>query len=78
VDPAISDTELVRLKEAGFTGFRIKANGKGGLSFAAAKTMASRAGGFDWHVEFMSQSLAEVLAAVPFLKGLKIPMSSIM
>ena len=73
VDPAISDTELVRLKEGGFTGFRIKANGKGGLSFAEAKKMAARAGGFDWHVEFMSQSLAEVIAAVPFLKGLKIP-----
>jgi hypothetical protein len=28
---------LVGLKEAGFTGFRIKANGRGGLSFEDSK-----------------------------------------
>jgi predicted TIM-barrel fold metal-dependent hydrolase len=71
--PAINDAELSKLKEAGFTGFRIKANGRGGLSFEETKRMVARTNGFDWHIEFMSQSLAEVLAAVPFLNSLKVP-----
>jgi predicted TIM-barrel fold metal-dependent hydrolase len=72
LDPAITDTELVRLKDAGFTGFRVKANGKGGSSFDDTKKFAARVRGFDWHVEFMSQSLAEVIDAVPFLNSLKL------
>jgi 2-pyrone-4,6-dicarboxylate lactonase len=71
--PAINDAELSKLKEAGFTGFRIKANGRGGLSFEETERMVARTNGFDWHIEFMSQSLAEVLAAVPFLNSLKVP-----
>jgi 2-pyrone-4,6-dicarboxylate lactonase len=71
--PAINDAELSKLQEAGFTGFRIKANGRGGLSFEETKRMVARTNGFDWHIEFMSQSLAEVLAAVPFLNSLKVP-----
>src|SRR5262245_33524171 len=73
LDPAISDAELVKLKEGGFTGFRIKANGRGGLSFADTKIMIERCSGFDWHIEFMSQSMAEVIGAVPFLNSLKVP-----
>lgn len=73
LDPAITDTQLLHLKENGFTGFRVKANGRGGLSFEDTKKMAARAQDFGWHVEFMSQSMAEVLAAVPFLKQLKLP-----
>jgi 2-pyrone-4,6-dicarboxylate lactonase len=73
LDPAITDAELLRLKEAGFTGFRVKANGKGGLSFKNSKKMAARASDYAWHVEFMSQSMAEVIAAVPFLNSLNMP-----
>jgi predicted TIM-barrel fold metal-dependent hydrolase len=73
LDPAITDAELLHLKENGFTGFRVKANGKGGLSFEDAKKMATHAQDFGWHVEFMSQSTTEVVAAVPFLKKLKMP-----
>jgi 2-pyrone-4,6-dicarboxylate lactonase len=73
LDPVIGDTELQRFAESGVTGFRVKANGKGGLSFADTQIMAARIDGFAWHVEFLSQSLTEVIAAVPFLHNLKIP-----
>jgi predicted TIM-barrel fold metal-dependent hydrolase len=35
--------------------------------------MISRAAGFDWHVEFMSQSITEAISAVPFLSSLEAP-----
>ncbi len=73
LDPAIADAQLRELKDGGFSGFRIKANGRGGLSFDDTKRMIARTQGFNWHVEFMSQSLAEVIAAVPFLDSLKVP-----
>ena len=73
LDPSVTDNELLRMKNCGFTGFRVKANGKGGLSFDDSKAMAARIHGFDWHVEFMSQSMAEVIGAVPFLNSLKLP-----
>jgi len=73
LDPAIRDKELLQLKDGGFSGFRIKANGKGGLSFEESKKMIERTVGFDWHVEFMSQSMSEVISAVPFLNSLRVP-----
>jgi len=73
LDPAITDAELLHLKESGFTGFRVKVNGRGGLSFEDTKKIVPRVEDFGWHVEFMSQSLDEVLGSVPFLRGLKIP-----
>jgi 2-pyrone-4,6-dicarboxylate lactonase len=73
LDAAVTDGELWRLKDAGFTGFRVKANGRGGSSFDETQTLIARVSGFDWHVEFMSQSMAEVIGAVPFLNSLKIP-----
>ncbi|HSK28728.1 MAG TPA: amidohydrolase family protein, partial [Candidatus Limnocylindria bacterium] len=73
LDAAVTDAELWRLKDAGFTGFRVKANGRGGSSFDETKKLIARVRGFDWHVEFMSQSMAEVIGAVPFLNSLKIP-----
>lgn len=73
LDPGITDHELVQLKNGGFTGFRVKANGKGGSSFDDTKRLAARVRDFDWHVEFMSQSMAEVIDAVPFLDSLKLP-----
>jgi 2-pyrone-4,6-dicarboxylate lactonase len=73
LDPAITDTELSKLKEVGFTGFRIKANGRGGLALEDTKRMIARTAGFGWHIEFMSQSMAEVIGAVPFLNSLKVP-----
>ena len=73
LDPAITDAELVRLKNGGFTGFRMKADGKDALSLEAAKKMAPRVAGFGWHVEFQPQSLREALDVVPALKGLKMP-----
>ena len=73
LNPLITDAELVRLKECGFTGFRIKSDGKGGLSFEHSRKMAERVRDLGWHVEFMSQSLAETVDAVPLLKRLKLP-----
>ncbi|HEV8724094.1 MAG TPA: amidohydrolase family protein [Candidatus Binatia bacterium] len=73
LDPAITDAELMQLKIGGFTGFRIKANGRGGLSFEDTKRMITRTAGFGWHIEFMSQSMAEVVGAVPFLNSLNVP-----
>lgn len=73
LEPAIGDAELRRFAESGITGFRVKADGKGGLSFDDAEKIAERVAGFSWHVEFMSQSLAEVIAASPFLSRLKLP-----
>ena len=73
LDPANTDTELSKLKEVGFTGFRIKANGRGGLALEDTKRMIARTAGFGWHIEFMSQSMAEVIGAVPFLNSLKAP-----
>ena len=73
LDPAITDAELSKLKEGGFAGFRIKANGRGGLSFEGTKRMIARTAGFGWHIEFMSQSMAEVIAAVSFLNSLNVP-----
>ena len=75
LDPAVTDSELVELKDGGFSGFRIKTNGRGGLSFDDSKRVAARTEGFGWHVEFMSESLAEVIGAVPFLNSLKVPYS---
>lgn len=73
LDPAVTDSELAELKDSGFSGFRIKTNGRGGLSFDDSKRMAARTEGFGWHVEFMSESLAEVIHAVPFLNSLNVP-----
>ena len=73
LDPSISDGELLRLKNGGITGFRVKANGKGGLSFADTTTLAARVAGFAWHVEFLAQSMEEILHAVPFLRSLNMP-----
>ena len=73
LDPTITDAELTKLKIGGFTGFRIKANGRGGLSFEDTKRMITRTAGFGWHIEFMSQSMAEVIGDVPFLNSLNVP-----
>src|SRR5207237_3243759 len=73
LDPALTNSELSGLKENGFTGFRVKTNGKGGLSFDDTSRMIERVKGFGWHIEFMSESIAEVLAAVPFLRRLNMP-----
>ena len=71
--PSIGDRELLRLKEGGITGFRVKGNGKGGLSFDNTKNISARVSEFGWHVEFLAQSMAEVIAAVPFLRTLAMP-----
>jgi predicted TIM-barrel fold metal-dependent hydrolase len=73
LDVGITDAELLRLKDGGFTGFRVKVNGKGGSSFDETKKLIARVRGFDWHVEFMSQSMAEIIGAVPFLRSLQLP-----
>ena len=73
LDPTITDAELTKLKIGGFTGFRIKANGRGGLSFEDTKRMITRTVGFGWHIELMSQSMAEVIGDVPFLNSLNVP-----
>jgi predicted TIM-barrel fold metal-dependent hydrolase len=73
LDPAITDLQLRELKDAGFSGFRIKADGRGGLSFDDTRRMIARTVGFNWHIEFMSQSLVEVIGAAPFRDSHKVP-----
>jgi 2-pyrone-4,6-dicarboxylate lactonase len=73
LDRAIGDAELLRLKNGGMTGFRVKANGKGGLSFADTTAVSARVAGFAWHVEFLAQSMTEILDGVPFLSSLAMP-----
>ena len=73
LDPSITDAELLRLKNGGITGFRVKANGKGGLSFEDTKRISARVPGFAWHVEFLAQSMAEIIDAVPFFRSLNVP-----
>jgi 2-pyrone-4,6-dicarboxylate lactonase len=73
LESAITEQELLHLKDAGMTGFRVKENGRGGLSFADTKAVSARVSGFDWHVEFLAQSTTEVVTAVPFLNSLALP-----
>jgi len=73
LDPAVTDAELLRLKDGGFTGFRIKAEGRGGFTYEDTRRIVARTSGFGWHIEFMPQSLSDVIAAVPFLNSLKVP-----
>lgn len=72
LDPAATRNDLTKLKNAGFTGFRLKSNGKGGLSFAQAGRMIDAAEEFGWHGEFLSDSMTEAIAAVPMLNKLKV------
>ncbi|HWP57801.1 MAG TPA: amidohydrolase family protein [Candidatus Acidoferrales bacterium] len=71
--PEMTDRELVELRDAGFTGFRIKADGRDALSLEQALEIAPRVCGFGWHVEFQPQSLREALGVVPALKKLRMP-----
>jgi len=73
LNAAVTDVELVQLKEGGFTGFRIKAQGRGGFTYDDTKRIVARTSGFGWHIEFMPQSTAEVITGVPFLNSLKVP-----
>ena len=73
LDPSITEAGLLRLENGGITGFRVKANGRGGLSFADTKLMAARVASFAWHVEFLAQSMAQIIQAVPFLRSLGMP-----
>jgi hypothetical protein len=70
LDLAVTDAELVELKDGGFSGFRIKTNGRGGLSFDDSKRVAARTEGFGWcrvHVGIAGR----VIGAVPFLNSPK-------
>jgi predicted TIM-barrel fold metal-dependent hydrolase len=73
LDPAVNDQELRKLKDGGFTGFRIKSEGRGGFTYDDTKRIVARTEGFGWHIEFMPQSTPEVIDAVPFLNTLKRP-----
>ncbi|MGH7854191.1 MAG: amidohydrolase family protein, partial [Candidatus Binatia bacterium] len=54
-------------------GFRVKANGKGGLSFADTQKISARVAGFAWHVEFLAQSMAEIIHALPAMRAFRMP-----
>ena len=73
LDPAITDAELRHLRDNHFTGFRIKANGRGGLSFADSQIMAQKMRGYGWHVEFIAESLPAVIRSLSFLRSLGMP-----
>ena len=69
----VSDAELHRLKAGGFRGFRIKSSGRGYTLLKDTQRMVERTREFDWHVEFMVQSLQEAIATTAFLSSLKVP-----
>src|SRR6185295_13615872 len=69
----VSDAELHRLKAGGFSGFRIKSSGEGYTLLKDTQRMVERTREFDWHVEFMVQSLQEAIATTAFLSSLKVP-----
>jgi len=69
----VSDAELHRLKAGGFSGFRIKSSGRGYTLLKDTQRMVERTREFDWHVEFMVQSLQEAIATTAFLSSLKVP-----
>ena len=69
----VSDAELHRLKAGGFSGFRIKSSGRGYTLLKDTQRMVERTREFDWHVEFMVQSLQEAIATAAFLSSLKVP-----
>ena len=73
LDPAVTDGELIQLKDGGFTGFRIKSRGRGGFTYEDTKRIVAHTEGFGWHIEFMPQSTADVIVDVPFLNSLKVP-----
>ncbi len=73
LNPAVTDTELIELKNGGFTGFRIKSQGRAGFTYEDTKRIVARTSGFGWHIEFMPQSIADVIAGVPFLNSLEVP-----
>ena len=73
LDSAISDRGLRDLHEGGFTAFRMRANGKGALSFADAAVMAPRVRDFGWHVEFHVSTVEDAVAALPHLQAMKLP-----
>lgn len=73
LNPNVTDAELVELKEGGFTGFRIKSEGRGGFTYEDTKRIVVRTRDFGWHIEFMPQSTADVIGGVPFLNSLKRP-----
>ncbi|MSP37424.1 MAG: hypothetical protein EXR70_02870 [Deltaproteobacteria bacterium] len=73
LNPAVTDGELIELKDGGFTGFRIKSQGRGGFSYEDAKRIVDRTQGFGWHIEFTPQSVLDAIAGVPFLNSLKVP-----
>ncbi len=73
LDPNITDKELLYLKDGGFTGFRIRANGHVALGFEDAKRIAPRVKDFGWHVEFHVNDTGDALDALPKLRGLGLP-----
>ncbi len=76
LDPNVSDAELERLRSGGITGFRIKGRNppsRGGMSVKETPRMIERTQGFGWHIEFMSESMQEVIATTPFLSSLNVP-----
>ena len=73
LNPAITDADLQELQDGGFTGFRIKSQGRGGFTYEDTHRMIARTQGFGWHIEFTPQSVADAIAGVPFLNSLKVP-----
>jgi 2-pyrone-4,6-dicarboxylate lactonase len=76
LDPNVSDVELERLRRGGITGFRIKGRNppsRGGMSVKETPRMIERTQGFGWHIEFMSESMQEVIVTTPFLSSLNVP-----
>jgi predicted TIM-barrel fold metal-dependent hydrolase len=76
LDPNIGDAELRQLRSGGITGFRIKGRnppGGSGMSVKETPRMIERTRGFGWHIEFMAESMQEVIATTQFLSSLDVP-----
>ena len=73
LDPAIGDAELLKLKEGGFTGFASNPTAEAGCHLTKPGAWSTHARGLQLACRVHVAITAEVIGAVSFLSGLKIP-----
>ena len=69
IDPALPETELLRLDRLGIRGVRINTRNKGGLPLAAVEALAKRLAPLGWSLQFqvLPQQLREIGAELRLL-----------
>lgn len=72
VDPDVSEKELQRLDDAGFTGVRMNLLFKGGLQWRSVGQLAERIAGRGWHLQFLI-NVADCSDIMSRIKALPVP-----